>query len=168
MYQNARMRLIHAFIVLLGTGCSLPEDRTEPAAPSTASSAAPTSLAPAVACNRARVAAHDCWRSLETELESKLGEAQAVVDETAPNKLPPAWMVPDGTFERRSRAQADTLLLRQRLLAVHTARESSLRGAVRARDDAEAAEKLVTDPAATNASNAAWAACRDIAPGDPS
>jgi hypothetical protein len=133
------------------------------------SSAPPTPAAsPEVACNRARVSAYDAWRSVESDLQRRLEAAQQIVEDTDHRKLPPAWMIPNGTFAKRKTALADVKELEAQLGPVRTASESALLGAVFARDAAKAAGDVTSANEARQLSEAAWAACKDVSPGLPS
>ena len=138
--------------------------------PSTALSAmSPGSTAsPQIACNRARVAAHDAWAAVEQDLQHQVDSNKAVIEATEFNRLPPAWMVPDGTLDKRINALKAAPLLATRFAAVRRAREASLFGAVLARDSAQAVEPQDATEASRRSSAAAWEACRDVAPATPS
>jgi len=115
------------------------------AAPTTAATVSVVS--PELACDRARLAARDAWRSVESGVQKQLYEARAVVTSTKPSKT-------------RDGVQ----MLQARLAAVQKARESALLGGVLARDAAAAAGKVIPDATASAASAAEWAACRELSP----
>lgn len=135
----------------------------------TTSKVAPTAqgVSPEVACNRARVIAHDRWQVLEAELQQQVDAVHKEIVETDDRHLPPAWMVTKDMFTRRDAARAAAPKLETQLAAVRKARESALLGAVHARDAAKAAEALVPADEAQQRSATAWEACRDVAPGSP-
>jgi len=137
--------------------------------PSPTASAMSPASAPSlqVACNRARVAAHDAWAAAEQKLQHQVDNNTAVIEATELSRLPPAWMVPDGTLDRRINAVNAAPLLAARIAAVRRAREASLFGAVFARDSAQAVEPHDATVASLTASAAAWEACRDVAPAEP-
>ena len=139
-----------------------PSPSSPPSAVST-----PAATSPQVACNRARVAAHDAWAAAEKGLQHQVDSNQAVIEATELNRLPPAWMVPDGTIDRRINALKAAPLLGARIAAVRRAREASLFGAVFARDGAQAVEAQDATTESRKASAAAWEACRDVAPATP-
>jgi hypothetical protein len=113
------------------------------------------------------VAAYDAWGIVENNLQRELDSTQAVIKATDPNRLPPAWMVPDGTIDKRLKALAAEPDLIARVAAVRRARAASLLGAVFGRDAAQAVERVDTTEESSRASVAAWEACRDVAPGTP-
>lgn len=133
---------------------------------STASTAG-ADVSPEVTCNRARVSAYDGWRAAESELQHQVAEVRKAIVETDDRHLPPAWMITKDMFAKRDAARAAAPRLEAQLTAATQARESSLLGAVYARDAANAAAKLIPANEAQQLSAAAWTACKDIAPGSP-
>ncbi|HVZ33217.1 MAG TPA: hypothetical protein VG963_12375 [Polyangiaceae bacterium] len=124
-------------------------------------------VTPEVACNRARVSAHDGWQAVEAEIQQRVDDVHKAIVETDDRHLPPAWMVTSDMFARRNAARAAAPKLEAQLSAVHKAREWALLGAVYARDAARAAEAVIQVADAQQRSAAAWEACKDVAPGSP-
>lgn len=158
---------VAAFGLSLSAHAAPSAGSASPAAPAPNPRPQALAIPPDVACNRARVAAHDAWAIVEADLQRQFDEAQAAIKATDPNHLPPAWMVPDGTVDRRIKALQDARTLGVRVAAVRQARASSILGAVLARDAARAVDSASTTDATTKASAAAWQACRDVAPATP-
>ena len=104
---------------------------------------------------------------MEQRLQHRVNSNQAIIDATELKRLPPAWMVPDGTIDKRIDALEAAPLLAARIAAVRRAREASLLGAVLARDSAQAVEPPDATEASRKTSAAAWDACRDVAPVTP-
>jgi len=99
---------------------------------------------------------------VESDLLRRLEEAQAIVEDTDDRRLPPAWMIPKGTFAKRKAALVDVRELEAQLGPVRMAQESAFLGAVFARDAAKAAEAVTTANEAGQLSEAAWEACKDV------
>jgi len=124
-------------------------------------------VSPDVACNRARVGAHDAWQEVEVEVEKRVDEVHKAIVETDDRHLPPAWMVTSEMFARRDAARAEAPKLEAQLAAVRNARDSALLGAVYARDAAKSATAIIQAAEAQKRSTTAWEACKDVAPGSP-
>lgn len=153
-------------LVAAGSGAALLLACATSSSQSTAPSAG-ADASPEVTCNRARVSAYDGWQRVELELQHHVAEVRKAIVETDDRHLPPAWMITKEMFAKRDAARAAAPRLEAQLAAATQARESSLLGAVYARDAANAAATLIPANEAQQLSTAAWTACKDIAPGSP-